>query len=229
MPRLGTKAPGSRPDRAGLKPSGRKVEAELLPVDPPMLETLWRDIVRIAHWEGNEYDTNRLKSRALAGIDRVWLGAYTRCCRYDKFAGLIVTTVSDKPPTKTRPFKGVGRSLTVHIVSARDPGALMDSAVERLTLYGKEQSCKALFVMGRPHWRVYALRFFGNFPIMGWARDRKLALSNKNTYRNRPGYFLPVEVGPDEDHRPFYKRRRAAFIQPRTLERIRQCQRPPIP
>ena len=87
------------------------------------------------------------------------------------------------------------RSLTVHVAGEYYLDRWIESAIERITRYAREQACRQLFVMVR---KGYQRRFVWPFWSRGWeamgiARDRRTKCTCKTyQYRNTPGHFRVV-------------------------------------
>jgi hypothetical protein len=107
--------------------------------------------------------------------------------------GVAITSVTEKPPL---PWRGDARiplalrrqshlrkrfrnkpaeelrTLKVHLAA----GAIrlwIDSAVERITAYGKQQKCRILFLMAQKGWRKMAIRFWSrDWDLIAYSRDR---------------------------------------------------------
>ena len=179
--------------------AGRKVEGEVLPVPVEAVPRLWKDIAHIIRWPRRgapHYDLERLHGRLLLGIDQAWLGVYKRSPRDSPYAGVIVTSITAKPPTPSKYYRtsdpAAARSLTVHLVSGRSIESWIDSAVERISGYARENGCRKVFVLARCDWRVYAQRFRSHFDQMGFSVDRPTGRPGKPKLKTKIGYFRLV-------------------------------------
>lgn len=181
---------------------------EVLPVPSAVLERHWYDIditcrkhfrrhkKECADPRQKEYDTQALYTRALAGIDVVWVVA-----RFDadasEYLGVIVTTIADRPPTKRKVFRRE-RSITIHLVNGNMIESWMAQAVERITAYAHDNGCRQAFLLARWRWQRYAAAFVGHFDRVGFSRDRQTTRGG-NHWSNRIGWFR--ELVPFEPRR----------------------------
>ena len=196
----------------GSWPVGRKVESEVLPVTLNFLPELWPDLRRsvLRRNGGGNVDLIRLYARLVVGIDQLWLAIYTRACRVVPYAGVIVTSITSRPPAKG--FAPV-RSLTVHLVSGSSIESWIDSAVERIGEYGKAQDCRQVFLLARKGWRRYAMRFFGVFEETAYSWDRPTRRGGRRL-RARPGHFRRVKVAPEGmDKRNRYRPAMVTYVK----------------
>lgn len=173
--------------------AGKRIQGEVLPVPPSALDGHWKPIARFfrrCHNANVTYDVDRLHARLVAGIDMLWIAVVDRKER--PIRGVIVTSITNRSPSGRRYFDAHARSLTVHLATGRSIEAWIDSAVERITRYGREQGCKQLFLICRKSWRQYAVRFYdASWEHVGIARDRKGKLAPHRLY-NRVGHFREV-------------------------------------
>ena len=81
------------------------------------------------------------------------------------------------------------RTLKVHLAA----GAIrlwIDSAVERIAAYGKQQKCRILFLMAQKGWRKMVLRFWSEYwDVIAYCRDRveKKRAAKSEKYRRIRG------------------------------------------
>lgn len=169
---------------------------EVLPVPVVMVLKIWPDIRR--RFEAIPgFDAQRLQSRLLLGADRLWLAADR-----ETYLGVIVTTVSNEPPSTEKPFKRATpeerRSLTVYLADGEDLPLWIDSAVQRITQYGVAQGCRMLFIKARKGWRQYATYFYSreHWSTVAYSRDRATQAEGVYKLRNQPDFYRvmkPVE------------------------------------
>ncbi|HKD03014.1 MAG TPA: hypothetical protein VKB77_11320 [Terriglobales bacterium] len=178
-----------------INPGGQKVEAEVVSVNTQVLPQLWPDLVRgIFHRNGGAaVELPILYGRLLLGEDVLWLALYNRSCHPSPYAGVLITSITEKPPMRGKSLPPPGRSLTVHIATGSSIESWIDSAIERISSYGHANGCRQIYVLARKGWRPYALRFYGQFDVMGYSRDRSTA-KGRNRFQNRPGLFRKVEL-----------------------------------
>jgi hypothetical protein len=180
----------------------RRRKGEVLPVPPQMLPKVWK---RLTHFFRSipDFDVDRQYSRLLGGFDQLWLAIRTAGSGFSNsdYIGVLVTTVTNRPPSYRQVFnpadRALRRSLTVHMADGLAIEGWIQSAVERITKYGKEQGCRQLFIKARKSWRRFATRFYSrdDWDRVAYSRDRPTRALYKHT-RNRMGYYrvlVPVE------------------------------------
>lgn len=181
---------------------------EVLPVPTEMIRLVWKK-VRYIFEQIPGYQIERTHSRLLAGIDRLWLGVVK-----GEIRGVIVTSVSIRPPSKRKVFQRVNptlmRSLTIHLVggSKRDftprPMLLswLPSAIARLSAYARENDCHQLFLMARKGWQKYVKHFWSReWEAVALSRDRPTkSRCPRFRGRNTPGYWRLMVPVPAEKY-----------------------------
>jgi len=178
---------------------GQKKLTEVIPVPADYLPPLWPTVARFLKRHGGEVlDVERIHGRLLLGRDLLWIGLQ-HDNRWTPYTAAILTTVSDHAPTHQKAFVRDARSLTVHLAAGARPGCWIDSAVERIVRYGKDNGCRQIFVAARKCWRRYAVQFFGAFEATGYTYDRpsKTAGGKFHRQRARPGHYRRVEIAPE--------------------------------
>jgi hypothetical protein len=177
----------------------RVCRGEVLPVPPEMLPKAWPDGRRLMRRVPG-YDVQRLYHRLLLGHYKLWLairtaGFYSQ--PGSPILGVIVTAVTASPPSTRQCFQradpAARRSLTVHLAEGKALEAWIQSAVERISAYGREQNCRQLFLMARKGWREYVLRFYSpNWDTVAYSRDRPTQAQGIYRMRNRVGFYRRV-------------------------------------
>lgn len=169
-----------------------KCKTDVLPVPPEMLPLVWPRVRRVFSLIPN-YDVERTHTRLLVGLDRLWVANMPQ-----RLAGVIVTSFSLRPPSKRKCFKrkdpALMRSLTIHVAGELNLLSWLDSAMERINLYARQQGCRQLFLMSRKGWQKHIKRWWSpEWECVAFARDRP-AKSTCKAYRTRntPGYFRPM-------------------------------------
>jgi hypothetical protein len=195
---------------------------EVLPVPVEMIPRVWKKAVCFFA-EIPQYDVHRLFSRLLTGQDRLWVATGAEWSLYYHYLATIVTTITAKPPSTRLVFKCTDpagrRSLTVHLAGI-DAGVWIDSAVERITAYGKEQRCRQLFLLAKMPWREYAMRFYSrDWDRVGYSRDRPTKAKGVFKLRNRVGYYRLVLPVPAEKWKSqLYNMGRICYFKEETKE-----------
>jgi hypothetical protein len=165
-----------------------------------MIPKIWQNVAYFFTWIP-QYDVEQLHARLLVGRDRLWLVAQTagvwRLGRDRFYMGVVVTTVTAKPPSTRKVFRRSDpaqlRSLTVHLAGGRGAGisGWIDCAVSRISAYGKEQGCRQLFLLAKKSWRQFAMRFYSrDWDTVAYSRDRpvKARCSMGTISRNRVAF-----------------------------------------
>jgi hypothetical protein len=188
----------------GLIPRSR--QAEVLPVPQHWIDRLWEHAARwLRHIP--QFDLDRAHNRLLSGEDRLWLAVITKGNAFSiPSTGVLITSVRDKPPINQIPSNmprafrrqdpADRRSLVVHMAEGKNCGLWIDSAVERISAYGREQGCHMLFLLAKKGWRQFAVRFWSPYwDAVGISRDRTVFHSGHNHYKrlNRPGWYRVVQ------------------------------------
>jgi hypothetical protein len=106
--------------------------------------------------------------------------------------------VSDRPPSDRQCFRrsdpALMRSLTIHVAGEYDFRWWLDSAIERISRYAREQGCRQLFILIRKTWQRYITRWWSKeWEGVAVSRDRATkSTCQRFRFRNRPGYFRPL-------------------------------------
>lgn len=169
---------------------------EVLPVPPEMIRQLWKKVRYVfRHIPG--YDVQRTHTRLLVGIDRLWLGIVEGQIR-----GVIVTSISPRPPSKHKIFErkdaALMKSLTIHLAggpkTVEKLRSWLPSAIERISAYAREQGCHQLFILARKGWQQHAKDWWSpDWEAMAVSRDRPTkSTCHRLSFRNRPGYWRPM-------------------------------------
>jgi hypothetical protein len=174
-------------------------KGEVLPVPPEMAAQLWTH-VKTRFESVPDLNIERLYSRLLLGADKLWVAVEpVSVPGEDPFLGVILTTVSDEPPTRQKVFERLApanrRSLAVHLAEGRKVYSWIESAVERITEYGKQERCRMLFIKASRAWRRYATRFYSrdDWQVVAFSRDRATAAKRVFKRRNTPGFYLVMQ------------------------------------
>lgn len=193
-------------------------QGEVLPVPPEMLPKAWPRAQKFFR-SIPDYKIERLHRRLLLGEGRLWLAFQTAgVIPGQPIVGVIVTSVSDKPPSVRKCFQKADpaamRSLTVHLAAGEALEAWISSAIERITAYGIEQGCRQLFLLARKGWLEYARRFYskGGWDTVAYSRDRPTQAKGEFPSRNRVGYYRPL-VPVRKWTRGLYNRGSVCYIQ----------------
>lgn len=186
-------------------------KVEVLPVPPELVPRFWNSVRKVALSKIPDYNLERTHTRLLVGLDQLWIA----CCPYGNLLGVVITSISDEPPSKLKCFKPL-RSLTVHVAGQYNPLRWLDSARERITRYAHQHGCKQLFLMARKSWQRYMhLWWSSEFEAVAFSRDRR---TKSTCYlfrgRNTPGYWRPmVPVPPERWSRHLYGYMRTAYFR----------------
>jgi hypothetical protein len=170
---------------------------ELLPVPPELVPRVWRSVCLVALRKIPGYDIARMRTRLLVGRDRLWV-AYHPWYGQQWLYGVIITSLSDEPPS-TRPcFRrqdpALRKSLTIHLAGEYQLLSWLDSAIERINRYAREQGCRQLFLLARKGWQSQLTRWWSKeWEGVAIGRDRATkSTCSRFRFRNRPGYFRPL-------------------------------------
>jgi hypothetical protein len=144
----------------------------------------------------------------LLGTDRLWIANDAN----QGLVGAIVTTISNKPPQQRNAFKRADRaamkSLIIHLAGEYRLLSWIDSAVERIQRYARQNNCRMLFISCRRGWHkwMYHRWYSREWEAVAIGRDRPTASKCKRlAARNKPGYFrLMVPVPAEKFDRYMY-------------------------
>ena len=164
-----------------------------------MVPRFWKNVSRLFS-RIPEYDVEQLHARLLLGRDKLWLAVQTAGApRTRTYMGVLVTTITHKPPTLQKRFHRTDpaqmRSLTIHLAGGEAVEGWIESAVERITAYGKEQHCRQLFLLAKKGWREQAMKFFSrDWDTVAYSRDRPTqAKGHRGTRLSiSPGFYRVV-------------------------------------
>lgn len=153
--------------------------AHLLHVPDEMIRHAWKDAERwLAAVPGLDLAAQR--ARLFKGEDRLWIpvlhGGSMPAKRVPGAGlGVVITRVTEKAPANLSKLFPL-RSLTVHLAEGVAIECWIQSAVETLTRYAKDEGCRQLFVQARRGWRTYATKFYStDWEKVGYSRDRPTA------------------------------------------------------
>ena len=180
---------------------------EVLPVPAEMVPSVWRSARQVAFSKIPGYDIERTHTRLLAGVDQLWLAFDGE----NALRGVIVTSISPRPPQQRVAFlrkdKALMRSLIIHIVGERCPLSWLDSAIERINLYARQNGCRQLYILARKGWQQFLKRWYSEeWEVVALGRDRPTASKCRVLKeRNKPGYFrLLIPIPPEKWNRYHY-------------------------
>lgn len=187
-------------------------EVEVLPVPPELLPSVWKSARRVGFSRIPNYNIERTHTRLLAGVDQLWLAYGEPRCGHRLLLGVIVTSISNRPPQQRKAFKRsdpkLMKSLTIHLAGEYSPLSWLDSAVERIGLYARQHGCHMLFILARRGWHfmLYHRWYSREWEVVALGRDRPTASKCKRlAARNTPGYFRPlVPIPPEKWNRYYY-------------------------
>lgn len=177
-------------------------KTEVLPVPPEKVPQLWKGVRKVALSKIPGYDIERTHTRLLLGTDRLWVAFQSP--EYPWLRGVIITTLSEQPPSKRKCFKrkdpALMKSLTIHVAGQYDLRRWLDSAVERISRYARQHGVRQLFLTGRKNWQKSLRRFYSReWDGVAFARDRPTySTCRQYRTRNTPGYFRPLVPVPRE-------------------------------
>lgn len=183
------------------------VKTEVLPVPPELVPRFWKAVRRVALSKIPGYDIERTHTRLLVGIDRLWVACLPGkgvSARSQVLQGVIITSISERPPSKRQCFRrkdpALMRSLTIHVAGEYHLLYWLDSAMERINRYAREHDCRQLFILARRGWQRHLKRWWSSeWEGVAFGRDRPTK-SRCWWYRTRntPGYFRPMVPVPRE-------------------------------
>ncbi|HEY6290746.1 MAG TPA: hypothetical protein VI455_04180 [Terriglobia bacterium] len=190
------------------------ITGEVLPVSREMLEEVWRRAlwgIRAKRNRGREiFDLNHMYQRLRSGHDLLWV-AFTHNDKFTNasgFVGAVITTVSSVPPGGKKFRLGLGpdelRSLTIHWLAGRKIKSWIDSAVERIIRYAREQNVHQLFIKTTARRRAFfcdPIWAAWDGPV-AWARDRISRVYPHMRKRHQPGFYRPVQVADAHENQP---------------------------
>lgn len=163
---------------------------DVLPVPPELVPQVWKSVRRVVLAKIPGYDIERTHARLLVGIDRLWVAYRGRW-----LGGVIITSISQRPPSNRNCFKRkdpeLRKSLTIHVAGENWLLWWLDSAIERISHYAREQKCRQLFLLTRKGWQENVRRFYSReWEAVAIGRDRPTKSACKRlSFRNTPGYF----------------------------------------
>jgi len=179
--------------------------SEVVPVPVDKVPRMWKYVVPFFA-DVPDLNLNQLYQRLLSGEDKLW--AVLPPARYFKYhrtcLAALTTTITHMPPSNRKCFEQkdprLRRSLRVHLVGDVIIKCWLDSAVERVTRYAREQECHQLFVQTRPRWRRWAMQFYSpEWHRMGFGRDRPSRPFVKTfKLRNKVGHYAVVKPAPPD-------------------------------
>jgi len=176
-------------------------KTEVLPVPPELVPKVWKSVRRVCFRKIPNYDIERTHTRLLVGLDQLWV-AYGPG---RNLSGVIVTSISKRAPQQRKAFlrpnePDLAKSLTIHIAGEYFLLNWLDSAVERISHYAREQGCRMLFLMARKGWQGHMKRFYSpEWEAVALGRDRPtVSTCKRNRERNKPGYFRLLVPVPAE-------------------------------
>lgn len=172
---------------------------EVLPVPPEMVSRVWKPVRRVLA-KIPHYDIERTYARLRVGVDQLWV-SYAA----DRLAGVVITSISNRPPKRRRCFwrndAALMKSLTIHVAGEHALLSWLDSAIERINRYAREHRVHQLFLMARKGYQRHLIRrwWSSEWEMVAFSRDRP----TKSTCwqyreRNKPGYFRPLVPVPKE-------------------------------
>jgi hypothetical protein len=183
---------------------------DMLPVPPELVPRVWRSAYKVTFSKIPGFDIPAQRTRLLIGHDRLWVayGGY----RYRALLGVVITHLSNRPPSKRRCFKrddpALMRSLKIHVAGEYDLRAWLDSAIERINRYAREHAVRQLFFSMRKGFQKHIARLWWSPEWEGVAvsRDRKTkSTCRRHANRNTPGYYRPlVPLPPEKFTRHYY-------------------------
>ena len=189
-------------------------QLDVLPVPAEMVPQLWNAARRVGFVKIPNYDVERTHARLLAGIDQLWVAFRETNHKQSngQLVGVIVTSISPRPPQKRRAFeradKSQMRSLTIHFVGEHDVLNWFDSAAERIQRYARENGCRMLFLLARRgyHRFLYSRWYSKEWEVVAIGRDRPTySKCRRLARRNTPGVFRPlIPVPADKWNRYMY-------------------------
>jgi hypothetical protein len=200
-------------------------KVEMLPVPPEYVDKFWKGVYLTALRKIPGYDFRRTHQRLLIGLDQLWVACSPQV-GIPSIWGVVITSVSERPPSDRKVFQrknpALMRSLTIHVAGEIHLGYWLDSAIERIALYARQQCCRQLFILMRKGWQrriVHRFYYASNWEGVAISRDRA-TVSTCRAFRNRntPGHFrpmVPVPAGKWSRHKygfmeTFYFREEAA-------------------
>ncbi|HXA25587.1 MAG TPA: hypothetical protein VNW90_25190 [Acetobacteraceae bacterium] len=173
------------------------VKVEMLPVPPEYVDKFMKGVYLTTLRKIPGYDLKRTHQRLLVGLDQLWVACSPQAC--SSIWGVVITTISDRPPSKRKCFErqdpALMRSLTVHIAGEYYLGTWLESAIERIIHYARQQGCRQLFLLFRKNWQRRILRpfFSAGWEAVAISRDRPTKSTCKvYRHRNTPGHFRIV-------------------------------------
>lgn len=179
----------------------------MLPVPTELVPRLWRHARRVGLSRIPGYNAERTHQRLLLGIDQLWIASTNRF-----MWGVIITSISNRPPQQRKAWKRedkkLMKSLTIHLAGEYRLLSWLDSAVERITHYARENGCHMLFLLARRGWHrhLYHRWYSREWEVVALGRDRPTTSKCKRLRkRNTPGYFRQlVPVPADKWDRYMY-------------------------
>lgn len=169
-------------------------KVEVLPVPAELVPRFWNAVRQVALSKIPDYNLERTHTRLLVGLDQLWIACGSRPgSKSNALLGVIITSISDEPPSDKKCFKPT-RSLTIHIAGQYKLLSWLDSAIERITRYARQNHCRQLFLMARWSWQQYMKRWWSKeWEGVAFARDRRTrSTCHRFKGRNTPGYFRPM-------------------------------------
>lgn len=179
------------------------IRLEMLPVPPELTPKVWKAARKVAFSKIPGYDIERTHTRLLVGIDRLWV-AYSNRPGSRSLLGVVITSLSQRPPSKRKCFRrtdpALMKSLTIHVAGEYFLLSWLDSAIERINRYAREQGCRQLFILSRKGWQRHVKRWWSReWEGVAFGRDRPTKSTCKQyRERNKPGYFRPMAPVPRE-------------------------------
>jgi hypothetical protein len=173
-----------------------KTRVEMLPVPAEYVDKFWRGVCLSTLRKIPGYDMRRTHQRLLIGLDQLWIACSPQVGSYSIW-GVVITSISTRPPSDRKCFvrkdAALMRSLTIHVAGDYYLPTWLDSAIERVARYARQQGCRQLFLMTRKGWQRDVVRGFwyaGKWEAVAISRDRPTK-STCPEYRNRntPGHF----------------------------------------
>lgn len=163
---------------------------EVLPVPPELVPKVWQSARRVGFSRIPGYNIERTHARLLMGVDQLWIALDGR-----NMVGVIVTSISNRPPQQRKAFlrkdPALMKSLIIHLAGERRLLSWLDSAVERINLYARQQGCRQLHILARKGWHKWLYRWYSReWEVVSLGRDRSTVSKCKRLReRNTPGYF----------------------------------------